>query len=221
MLNLPRTTEVNKIIAKDKIYDKADVPNALKQSFIKDIDRIVWANKIAPATMNITAGRIDEIQVFHIRLKNPSIHQKILETIDKAVPYVIVYVLEYEERFQCWIGYKEKSANNTLSVVKYFHDEWADQPSLSIKGTKTDTIYENLLASLSPNIKPDEETSDLKEQVEKSVLIDALEKDIEKLTVKMFKEKQFDKKCRMNVHLLELTRKLEELKDEKTGNENH
>lgn len=221
MLNLPRTTEVNKIIAKDKIYDKADVSNALKQSFIKDVDRIVWANKIAPATMNITAGRIDEIQVFHIRLKNPSIRRKILETIDKAVPYVIVYVLEYEERFQCWIGYKEKSANNTLSVVKYFHDDWADQLSLSINGTKTDTIYENLLASLSSTIKPDEETSDLKEQVEKSVLIDALEKDIEKLTAKMFKERQFDKKCRMNVRLLELTRKLEELKDEKTGNENH
>lgn len=213
MLNLPRTTEVNKIIAKDKIYDKADVPNALKQSFIKDIDRIVWANKIAPATMNITAGRIDEIQVFHIRLKNPSIHQKILETIDKAVPYVIVYVLEYEERFQCWIGYKEKSANNTLSVVKYFHDEWADQPSLSIKGTKTDTIYENLLASLSPNIKPDEETSDLKEQVKKTVEIDILKKEISRLTTKMFKEKQFDRQVELNNRLRTLNSQLKELKN--------
>ena len=213
MLNLPRTTEVNKIIAKDKIYDKADVPNALKQSFIKDIDRIVWANKIAPATMNITAGRIDEIQVFHIRLKNPSIHQKILETIDKAVPYVIVYVLEYEERFQCWIGYKEKSANNTLSVVKYFHDEWADQPSLSIKGTKTDTIYENLLASLSPNIKPDEETSDLKEQVKKTVEIDILKKEISRLTRKMFKEKQFDRQVELNNRLRTLNSQLKELKN--------
>lgn len=213
MLNLPRTTEVNKIIAKDKIYDKADVSNALKQSFIKDVDRIVWANKIAPATMNITAGRIDEIQVFHIRLKNPSIHQKILETIDKAVPYVIVYVLEYEERFQCWIGYKEKSANNTVSVVKYFHDEWADQPSLSINGTKTDTIYENLLASLSSTIKPDEESSDLKEQVKKTVLIDALEKDIKNLTAKMFKEKQFNRQVELNNRLRALNSQLKELKN--------
>ena len=213
MLNLPRTTEVNKIIAKDKIYDKADVSNALKQSFIKDVDRIVWANKIAPATMNITAGRIDEIQVFHIRLKNPSIHQKILETIDKAVPYVIVYVLEYEERFQCWIGYKEKSANNTLSVVKYFHNEWADQPSLSINGTKTDTIYENLLASLSSTIKPDEETSDLKEQVKKTVKIDILEKEISRLTAKMFKEKQFNRQVELNNRLRALNSQLKELKN--------
>lgn len=101
MLNLPQTTEVNKIIPKNKFYEKADISNSLKESFVNDIEKIVWANKLSPKTLNIAEGStIKEIEVFHIKLKTSKFNEKILEAIDKSIPYYILYVLEYQGNYQ-------------------------------------------------------------------------------------------------------------------------
>ncbi|MBR5598407.1 MAG: DUF4391 domain-containing protein, partial [Alphaproteobacteria bacterium] len=48
MLNLQKETEVNKMVAKNKFYEKANISNTLKESFVNDIEKITWANKLAP-----------------------------------------------------------------------------------------------------------------------------------------------------------------------------
>lgn len=214
MLNLPQTTEVNKIIPKNKFYEKADISNSLKESFVNDIEKIVWANKLSPKTLNIAEGStIKEIEVFHIKLKTSKFNVKVLEAIDKSIPYYILYVLEYQGNYQFWLGYKEKSNNpeKQATITRYFHSEWDKNPEISLIGNKLDSIYQGLLEQLSDNrISTDSETG-IKEQVAKATEIEKLEKQIEKLTAKMCAEKQFNRQIEIKRQIKQLQQKIKDL----------
>ena len=214
MLNLPQTTDVNKIIPKNKFYEKADISNSLKESFVNDIEKIVWANKLSPKTLNIAEGStIKEIEVFHIKLKTSKFNPKILEAIDKSIPYYILYVLEYQGNYQLWLGYKEKSNNPEKqdTITRYFHSEWDKSPEISLIGNKLDSIYQGLLEQLSDNrISTDSETG-IKEQVAKATEIEKLEKQIEKLTTKMWAEKQFNRQIEIKRQIKQLQQKIKDL----------
>ena len=216
MFNLPKTTEVNRTIPKKKFYEKAEITPALKEAFVNDIEKIVWANKLSADTLNIDSGSdIKEIEVFHVLLKNKNFNQKILEIIDKAIPYYILFVLDYNGRQQIWIGYKEKTtnSNNKAKIIKYFKNEWQNDITLTLRGTKLDSIYENFLSDLSSdlNILPTEAT--LEERIQRTEEIDALTKKIEKLEIKLHREKQFNRQIEINKEIRQLTKTLEGLKN--------
>lgn len=214
MLGLPRETEVGRMVAKKKFYDRADMTTALKDSFTNEVEKITWANKIAPTTLNVEAGSdIQEIEVFHIQLRQKKFNQKILETIDKAIPYTILYVLEYQGKQQLWLGYKEKSTvTGNTNIVKYFHNDWLGEQRVSLNGNKLSTIYENFLTELSADLTTTDETQSLEQRVAKTQEMDALSKQIEQLTAKMNATKQFNKKCELNREIKKLSNKLKELK---------
>lgn len=217
MLGLPQSTEVNKFVAKQKFFDRADLSPAVRQAFTDDIEKIVWANKIAPKTMNVSAGGdIEELEIFHIRLKRRDFNPKILEAIDKTIPYTIVYVMEYGGLRQVWAAYKEKSANNKTAVVRYFHGGWTEDPVLPITGGRTDAIYAGILESLSATLSKTEET-DLKTRVVKSVKIDDLKRQIDVLTKKMAAEKQFNRQCEIRTQIKKIKTQIQSLEKVDNG----
>lgn len=221
MFNLPKTTEVNRTIPKKKFYEKAEITPALKEAFVNDIEKIVWANKLSADTLNIDSGSdIKEIEVFHVLLKNKNFNQKILEIIDKAIPYYILFILDYNGRQQIWLGYKEKTtnSNNKAKIIKYFKNEWQNDITLTLRGTKLDSIYENFLSDLSSdlNILPTEAT--LEERIQRTEEIDALTKKIEKLEIKLHREKQFNRQIEINKEIKNLRKQLVVLKNNTATN---
>ena len=220
MLGLPPSTEVNKFVAKQKFFDRADLSPAVRQSFTSDIDKIVWANKIAPKTMNISAsGGIEELEIFHIKLKTDRFNKKVLEAIDKAIPYYILFVLEYNGKFQLWLGYKEKNANgaNKTNIIRYFNGDWQREPQIFLQGNSLNSIYENFLSQLSNNLINPASEQDIKTKVNKTVEIQNLEKQIEKLTRKMLAEKQFNRQCEIRSQIKEIETHVKSLKGENNG----
>ena len=215
MLNFPKSTEVNKFIPKQKIYTKVTISNSLKNSFVEDIEKIVWVNKLAPTTLNIDIGSsIKEIEVFHIILKNKKFNKKILETIDKAIPYYILFVLEYGNEFKLCLGYKEKTADNTINktnIVNYFDSEWTKEPKLEIQGNKLDIIYENFLAQITNGLINIGQEKYIKDKVKTALEKKAIEEEINKLTLKMNNELQFNRQVKYNRKIKELKKKLETL----------
>lgn len=152
MLGLPSATEYNKRIHKQKFYENLSVTPALKRIFTEQIQSVIWANKIAPSTMNISAGKeVTEIEAFRIMLNSDSLDESALWQMDRQIPYHILFVLEYNEKVQIWIGYREQSAgDNAFKVNKYYHTEWFDEQSASIKieGFDMDKVYENLVRQI-------------------------------------------------------------------------
>ena len=111
MFGLPKTTEFNKKIPKQKFYEKLDITPALKRVFVEQIKAIYWTNKIAASTVNLAVGKsVTELEVFKIELTSQSLDLSALQLIDKAIPYHIIFALCYNDRYQLVSSYK---SNNT------------------------------------------------------------------------------------------------------------
>ncbi len=213
MLNLPKSTEFNKRVPKQKFYDNLNVTPAIKQAFTEQIKTIYWKNKIAPSTTNLAEGvQVNEIQVFEIKLNSPSLDESVLKLIDKEIPYHILFILNYEEKYQLWIGYKEESGGSTaFKVSGYYHTEWTENPKIEIQGLDMDKVYENFVRQIAGDRLSADNCENLQESIEKEQQRQALQKQIEKLAKAIKREKQLNKQMEMNLELKKLKKKLEEL----------
>lgn len=211
----PTSTEFNRKIPKQKFYENLNIPPTLKRVFVEQINGIFWRNKIAATTLNIAVGSaVTEIEVFEIRLNIPEVSEALLRQIDREIPYHILFLAEFEGKYQAWIGYKEQSAGDTFKVNGYYHTDWLteDKLPLKIEGLDLDSVYENFVRQIAggqlEKAAPDEA---LKESVEREKKRRELEKKIAALQAKISKEKQFNRQVEMNSELKRLRRELEEL----------
>ena len=209
MLGLPRTTEFGKRIPKQKFYDNISISQDLKRVFAEQIAAIFWSNKISPDTLNVAAGdTVDEIEVFTIRLNQPSLDTRVLQQIDKQIPYHIIFVLEYKGRLQAWIGYKEAAASgsNAFKVSRYYHTDWMAEEELQLRidGLNMDAVYESLVRQIAGDKLQADSGESLKESVERDEKKKQLEKQIAALENKMRREKQLNRQMEMNSELKSL-----------------
>lgn len=215
MIGLPKTTEFNKRIPKQKFYENMEISPVLKKMFVEQIKTIYWRNKIAASTMNLAAGtNVTELEVFEVRLNSPMLDDSLLKQIDKEIPYYILFLLEYEGKYQAWIGYKEVaiSQNKAFKVNGYYYyTEWLAEDDLPLKleGMSVDAVYENFVRQIAGDALSGEKTEDLKVSVDKAKQRVHFEKQIAVLQMKVKKEKQFNKQIELNTQLKKLKKELE------------
>ena len=210
MLGLPKSTEFNKRLPKQKFYENLTITPTLKKSFADDIRMIYWRNKIAVSTMNLASGQtVTEIEVFEIQLTTQTVNEAILRQIDREIPYHILFLLECVGKYQAWIGYKEATAgNNAFKVERYYHTDWLAEDELPLKaeGLSLDAVYENFVRQLAGTELEQAEgvQETLQEAVQRSEQKAKLQKQIESLKTKIQKEKQLNKQMEMNMELKKL-----------------
>ena len=215
MIGLPKTTEFNKRIPKQKFYENMDISPALKKIFVEQVRIIYWKNKIAASTTNLAAGTdVMELEVFEVRLSSPVLDDSLLRQIDKEIPYHILFLLEYQGKYQAWIGYKEAAAsgNKAFKVNGYYHTEWLAEEELPLKleGLNVDAVYENFVRQIAGDkLKTEAAGESLKESVARDEQKQALQKQIATLQAKIRKEKQLNKQMQMNTELKKLKKELE------------
>ena len=216
MFGFPQTTEFNKRIPKQKFYENLEVSPALKRSFTEQIRTVYWRNKLAATTLNVASGeRVTEIEVFEIRLSSPDLDEAVLRQMDKEIPYHILFLLEYEQKYQAWIGYKEatESGKNAFKVSKYYHTDWLPMEELPLKpeGLNIDTIYDNFVRQIAGELLQGSKSENLKESVEREQKKLSLQKQIDALEAKIRKEKQLNRQMELNGELKKLRRMLQEI----------
>lgn len=206
MIGLPKSTEFNKRIPKQKFYENMEISPVIKQIFVEQIKMIYWRNKIAVSTTNLATGHdVTEIEVIEIRLNHSELDERVLRQIDREIPYHILFLLEYEGKYQAWIGYKEitTSGNKRVKVGKYYHSDWRleEELHLWLEGLNIDTIYENLVRQIAGDklkkVTPDES---LKESITKDEKKEQL-------------EKQLNKQIELNTEVKKLKKELERIGD--------
>lgn len=217
MRGLPKSTEFNKRIPKQKFYDNLTVSPTLKRSFVDQIRIIYWANKIASSTVNLAEGKnVTEIEVFHIRLNQETLDENVLKQIDREIPYHILFLLEYDGKYKAVMGYKEAAGSGkaTFKVDRYYQTEWLPETELPVhlEGLSIDAVYENFVRQIAGDVlqaaTPQES---LKESVARDDRRDALQKQINKLQAKIRKEKQLNRQMEMNAELKRLRKELNTL----------
>ncbi|WP_314639679.1 DUF4391 domain-containing protein [Stomatobaculum longum] len=213
MLGLPKTTEFNKRIPKQKFYENLTVPSELKRVFIDQIKVIYWRNKIATTTVNLAAGEtVTEIEVFEIKLSAPQLDVAVLKQIDKEIPYHILFLLKYEGKYQAWTAYKEEAGSgaNAFKVGTYYHTNWLVESELPLKidGLNIDKVYEDFVRQIADDALQTDSEESLKASVEKDERRQQLQKQIASLQAKVRKEKQLNKQIQLNGELKKLKNEL-------------
>lgn len=218
MIGLPKSTEFNRRIPKQKFYENISVSLTLKRVFIEQIKVIYWRNKVTATTMNLAAGEtVTELEVFEVKLNGQQLDESVLRQIDKEIPYHILFLLEYDGKYQAWTAYKEAAAfgSNAFKVGTYYHTDWLPETELPLKveGLSVDKVYENFVRQIAGDALRSEEgkTESLKESVERDNRRQELEKQVAALQTKVRKEKQLNKQVQLNAELKKLKNELEEL----------
>ena len=212
MLGLPKSTEFNKFIPKQKfykdLYTHTSIPSKIKNYFVKQIKSITWENKIDHTTMNIAKGSfVEEIEVFRVELYDYEIDESVLYIVDKNIPYHILFVFEYNNKRKYSLSYKEISREaRTINIHKIFQSDWVSEGKnlLKFSGISLDNMYENILNSISNNELDKFSGDTLKERVLNNIDYDKIQKQVKNLSKKVKNEKQFNRQVELNSELKEL-----------------
>ena len=207
---LPLSTLVNKVIPKNAFDNYTNTRQ--KRLFTDHVHRITWTNKISRETTNLPFKEVQEIQLFKIELKLKEDISSILEIIDKAIPYLIIFSIYYEDEMYLSTSTKHPHpTNENNAVIDWtFKTDWFKQGtngySINLK-TNLDWVIKDFSLQISGK------SALLKESmatiVQNEQQISVLEKEIDKLKSKISRTKQFNEKVELN---LELKVKEDELK---------
>ncbi len=200
MLGLPHSTQINRRVAKEKLYQNA-APTPQTREVIKDqIESVVWRNKLANSTVAISAGEdIKEIQVFEIQLRQRKLDKRVLPAIVMAIPYKILFVLVFRNEAQAWL-----EASGT-----FYNTDWQplDGFALKFEGLNLDAVYASLARQISDGRLGTD--GDIEEAVCRDKQRQKLERDIVALEKKLLREKQFNKQLELNGELKRFRKELE------------
>lgn len=210
--DLPPSTEVGRVIPKNAFDEYTDTKQ--KRLFIDFIQRITWTHKLAPETINLEGKEIQEIQFFYIALKQKHKIPKVLAAIDKAIPYHIIFWVEWER--EAFLSTSLKHAhptNNNISVIdQTFSSAWfsvARCPYELNLRESLDYVVKDLCIQMSGNLelKSHSMMDIVRYQQEK----DRLNKEITKLKRAVAKARQFNRKVELNLRLKKAQEQLKTL----------
>jgi hypothetical protein len=202
MLGLPRSTQVNRRVAKEKLYQNASLTPQTRAMIKDQIESVFWRNKLADSTMAISAGETaPEIQIFEIQLRQKELDKRVLPAIAKAIPYKILFILVFGNKVQAWIE----------AAGTFYNTDWQppDGFTLKFEGLNLDAVYENLARQISGGRLGTD--GDIEEAVDRDKQRQKLERDIAILEKKLLREKQFNKQVELNGELKRLCAKLERM----------
>lgn len=214
-ISYPKQAAFGRTLPKNKIYEHSGANTRLKELFVEQVEQIVWQYKLAPETINLPAKPgVPELQIFSIQLKTPDLNLDVLRCIDGAVQFPIIFELSFDGRTQVIAAYKRPNESDSSRWVlsNYFATAWfpsdiertAMPVALDLGG-----LYEQALHRLIPTpARPQESLADLVARVE---LVAAKQREVEKATSRLAKEKQFNRKVEINALLRQLKIELQGL----------
>lgn len=199
MLDFSERTVFNKMIPKEKFYQHLTLNTKIKNSFVQDIKKIVWANKLSERTTNIERGEaVSEIEIIEIYLKNGEIDDGVLEVISKQIPHKIIFILKYEDKAQMCVY-----------LAKLHKTVWQQENMLVLKieGMNFDKVWDNFVIQIS-GLRQENNSDTAEETVIKSIEREKIEKQIAALTKKMRSENQFNRQVKLKKEIAELKKRI-------------
>lgn len=194
MLNLPKSTELNKQLPKRAIYAKFQMSPAVKAKFDADISRINIVGEISENTTGIAQGQnVSSIFVLQVVLKQKNFQQGTIAQISKLIDQNMLLVLD--------CGTERKLA---IYHSKLIQTEWmpAETCTIELRGLDLDSVWENFITQVGGITIQQGKTLD--EQIAADEQQAKLEKEIARLEKLARTEKQPKKKYEIVQQIREL-----------------
>ena len=208
----PKQAAFGRVLPKNKIYEHSGASPSIREMFVRQVEQIVWEFKLAPETINLASKPgVPELQIFAIQLKTPSLNHEVLRCIDGAIQFPIIFELTFEGKIQVVAAFKRpsESDSNRWVVSEYFSTQWMSTDGARMAmplALDLGVLYEQLLQRLIPlTLRQNETLAELVARVERLRL---KENEVQKITSRLAKEKQFNRKVEINAQLRDIRREL-------------
>ena len=129
LYHYPSTAKVDKIIPKNKLYQRGSANHRIERLFVEQVESIRWAYKLSPHTINLNDSEtIKEIQIFSIVSRVERLDTEVLQFIDKLIPSPIIFEIVFEDKIKVIENYKRQSQADSQKFVlgKYYATDWQD-----------------------------------------------------------------------------------------------
>ena len=215
MFAYPKQAEFNRVVPKNKIYAHAKVSKRIRALFIAEVGEILWKYKLAPETINLPARTgITEIQVFEITLKAAELDEAVIQAMDKAIPFPLLFQFIHGEQIRFAVSYKRPSeADPSKWVIEAsFTTEPqpvdAERPPLPV-ALDLAGLYEQMVRHHIPLLQRKGES--LRDHVNRYASIQTKTHESQTLEARLTKEAQFNRKVEINAALRALTQEIASL----------
>ncbi len=214
-INYPKQAAFGRVLPKNKIYEHSGATPAVREMFVRQVEQIVWQYKLAPETINLASKPgVPEIQIFAIQLKTPALNHEVLRCIDGAIQFPIIFELTFEDSTQVIAAFKRpsESDSNRWVVSEYFSTQWMPNDGTRVAmpiALDLGVLYEQLLQMLiALPLRKNETVTELVTRVEH---LRIKQNEVQRITGKLAKEKQFNRKVEINAQLRAIRQELANL----------
>ena len=146
MLDLPAETEVNREIHTNKLFLYAFQKASTRSKYRAQIDKIYWRNKLSADNFLIIAdGKFPEIEILETYTVEKTIDKRLLQAIDKAIPYYVFHVLTWNDQKQALIAEKNMRGSK-ITIDNYYRSCWMSEEQFlfSFQENTVEKLYRSL-----------------------------------------------------------------------------
>lgn len=136
-LNIPDECRINRTVFKKMFYDNAAISKGDKDLFIDSIDKITWIYCLNQDNMNIPAYVTEEreyleIEIIEVTLSENKGIKRIAEIIMRAIPYPMLLIFSFEDKYQLWAAHQRFSLadNSKVTLEEPVFTEWQEENSI-------------------------------------------------------------------------------------------
>jgi hypothetical protein len=211
---LPSSSVVERNIPKNAFDSYASA--AQRRVFTEKVAKITWQNKLSTSTINLPSKEVMEIQFIEVQLKEKCRISSVLEVMEKAMPYAVIFWVTFGEEAYLSTAQKHLNPlNEDNAVIDWtFSSDWfkrGDCPYTLPLNQSLDAVHLRLCAQLAD--RPLSSKLTFSQLVEEQSRISALEREIKHLKSAIRKEIQFNRKVELNVQLQQKESELEQVLD--------
>lgn len=195
MFELPPNTIVNQTLTKKAFYEKFNLKTVERERFDADISRMTIMAEISPNRIPalVKGKEIEVLYVLQVVLKRKEYDTKNILLLQKLIPQIIVFALQYDGSTQLCIFHTRLQQSEWMS---------SDEAIIPLQGLNLDDVWNNIVASIGGLDAASEET--IEQQIINREQKERLLRQIEVLEKKCRLEKQTHKKYELHQELLKL-----------------
>ncbi|MFB9620453.1 DUF4391 domain-containing protein [Brooklawnia cerclae] len=198
----PSAAHFGRRVPKEKFYEHASVNSALREKFISEVDRVIWAYDLAQASINLeSTAEVPDIAIFQVDTKGTDVSEQVLGAIDKSIPRPIIFEVNRDDagvRATRMVAAHKQLGAGAPKISQYFSTGWqpADTERQPLPTAITlPALYAALLEPLADvEVRPGEGMSEVADRLK---TVGKLEREIKTLERKLRTEKQFNRKVEL------------------------
>lgn len=124
LLDLPKETEVNKIVDKEKFINNGNIDNELKEILTKYVETINWKYSLKGSILDIpTYNSINmqysELEIFEVTINNNLCVYDVALAIGRCIQYPVILFIKKDKKFKIGTYYvRENKKDYTKNVVQ-------------------------------------------------------------------------------------------------------